>query len=380
MGRLGLIVVPPIVAAALMIGVFAAAARASHVPLFNYDTWIKWDSGHYLSIANDGYAFMSCAELAGYDPSQWCGNSGWFPGYPYLLRAFHALTGQPTILLAVILSQLFAALSLGVVWNLFLQRKNGVVLALAAFAPGTYYFLVGFPVSMAVCFTLIAIWAWRTDRRGLAYVTGAIAAFTYPSMVWLSAVFALDLVVKTVRGGPGDAVRSARPKSRELGAWLTAAGPAIGFVAVLLLHQMTVGRWNAFFLTQDKYGHGVYFPLSVLVDRAIAVWAFQPVWWRIGLQSLLAAALVVAVVVTLVREARRGQSLRGDLAIGLYALTFWLVPLVLGRVSPYRAEALLVPAAVVAARFSIRLRVALLAPAIVIWFLMATQFVEGRLP
>jgi hypothetical protein len=81
-----------------------------------------------------------------------------------------------------------------------------------------------------------------------------------------------------------------------------------------------------------------------------------------------------------VRDAVRGRSERTDLVIGVYAMTFWLVPLVLGRVSPYRAEALLVPAAVVAARFPRGVQVALLGAAVAIWFLMAGAFVEGRLP
>src|SRR4051812_20052786 len=112
-----------------MLAAFAAAARFSGAPFFAYDTWIKWDSGHYLSIANDGYRFISCGELPGYDPKQWCGNAGWFPGYPLLLRVLHGLTGQPTIRLAVLVSQAFTIMDLCLIWNLFLRRRSVVVLA-----------------------------------------------------------------------------------------------------------------------------------------------------------------------------------------------------------------------------------------------------------
>jgi hypothetical protein len=359
---------PPFVAAALMLGAFAAAARYSGRPFLDYDTWIKWDSGHYLTIANKGYEFMSCAEVPGYDPSLWCGNSGWFPGYPFLLRALHEVTGQPTIRLAVLVSQGFTIIDLWLVWNLFLGRQNLVVLVLCAFGPGTYYFLVGFPVSLAVCFILVALWAQREDRPVIALLSGALAGLTYPSAIWLAGVAVVELLIRQWRG--------ARP---TVGAWLAAAGPAIGFGSVLLIHYVAVGHWNAFFLTQEKYGHGVYNPLAVLWLRARTIWAWEPTWWQIGLQSLLAATLVVCGTIGIAAAARRRTGKRGDLFLSLYGLVFWLMPLVLGRVSSYRAEALLIPMTTAAARFPMAFQVALLGGAVAIWMVMVTQFIKGAL-
>ena len=49
-------------------------------------TWGRWDSGQYLPIADKGYIYERCAGVANRGPEDWCGNAGWFPGYPYLMR------------------------------------------------------------------------------------------------------------------------------------------------------------------------------------------------------------------------------------------------------------------------------------------------------
>lgn len=368
LNRLSRALLPPFIAAALMLGAFAGVARYSRVPVLDYATWIKWDSGHYLTIANTGYEFMSCAEVPGYPPNEWCGNSGWFPGYPFLIRALHALTGQPTIRLAILVSQAFTIIDLLLVWNLFLRRQGLLVLGLCAFGPGTYYFLVGFPVSLAVCFILVGLWAQREDRRVLALLSGALAGVTYPSAIWLVGVSIADLAIRRWRG-----------ERTKMGAWLVAAAPAIGYSSVMLIHHVAVGHWNAFFLTQEKYGHGMFNPLAVMWERILVIWVWRPVWWQIGFQSLLAAVLVVSGAIALAVAARRGASRRGDLLLGLYGVTFWIVPLVLGRVSPYRAEALLMPMTTASRHFPRATQVACLGAAVVIWMLMATQFLKGAL-
>jgi hypothetical protein len=361
-------VLPPVVALALMLAGFAWAARDSELELFTYDTWIKWDSGHYLTIAERGYEFMSCAELEGYNPAHWCGNAGWFPGYPHLLRGLRYLTGAPTMLLEVIVSQVFALVDLLLVWNLFLSRRNAALLLLCAFAPGTYYFLVGFPMSMTVCFVLLALWAQRERHDVVAVLSGIAAGLTYPSGIWLTGVLALTLAVGRWRGE--------RPRA---GAWLAVAGPAIGFGLVLLIHHVTVGHWDAFFLTQEKYGHTVNNPFAVLWQRSLYIWVWRP-GWQIGLQSLLAAAIVVIGAIVVAAAMRRRTDAPGEPALALFGVAYWLIPLVIGGgVSPYRAESLLMPA-VAALR---RARWFVLAPlmlwAVAIWLVMAAQFVQGWL-
>ncbi len=351
-----------------MMAAFAWAARYSDWDLFAYDTWIKWDSGHYLTISERGYEFMSCAELPGYNPAHWCGNSGWFPGYPYLVGMLHGLTAQPNILLLIVVSQVFALVDLLIVWNLFLGRKNLAVLLLAGFAPGTYYFLVGFPMSMTVCFMLLTLWAHERRHRVTAVVMGAIAGFTYPSGIWMTGVMAAALVLSRWRG-----------RKTGWADWLAVAGPAIGFALVLLLHHVSVGHWNAFLLTQEKYGHALSNPFAILWQRSLYIWVWKP-GWQIGLQSLLAAALALTAAVIAVAALRRRTDEPGDVTPAIHGLAYWLIPLAMGGgISPYRAESLIVPAVTMLGRARWYVLVPLIVWAVAIWLVMATQFVQGWL-
>jgi len=351
-----------------MVAAYAGAVHASGSQFFAIDTWFKWDAGHYFAIADTGYEFRDCAGTPGFHPGQWCGNAGWFPGYPYLVRGVHVLTGADTKLLALFVSQAFAVLSLMVLWNLFLSRRRPVLLLLCAFAPGSYFFLVVFPMSMTVCFMLLTLWAQREQHYVTALLAGTVVGFTYPSGICLAVVLASALVLEYWRG--------VRPHRL---AWLPVAGPVIGFALVLLVHHIAVGHWNAFFLTQEKYQHGINNPWAVLRQRSAYIWVWKP-GWQTGIQSLTAAALVLLGVGSTARALWRRRAQPGDVALALHGLTYWLFPLVLGgALSPYRSESLLVPAVAGLQRSPRLVLVLLLVAAFSIWMVMATEFAHGWL-
>lgn len=361
-------VLPPLFAAGLMVAAYAIAVYASGSPFFAIDTWFKWDGGHYFSIADTGYELIDCAGIPGFHPGQWCGNSGWFPGYPYVVRGVHLLTGADTKLLALYVSQAFAVVSLFLVWNLFLSRRNLLLLLLCAFAPGTYYFLVIFPMSMTMCFMLVALWAQRQQHYVTAMLAGTVVGFTYPSGVWLAGVLAFGLVFEFWRG------RRPHP-----GAWLAVAGPVIGLGLVLLVHHIAVGHWNAFFLTQEKYKHGINNPVTVWRERFTYIWTGR---WavQIGIQSLLAATVVFIGFGSSARAAWRRTEQPGEVSLAVHGLAYWLLPLVIGGgLSPYRAESLLVPAVPGVQRIPRIVLVLLVLAAIATWVSMATEFARGSL-
>jgi hypothetical protein len=361
-------VVPPLVAACLMLAAYAVAVNASGSSVFAIDTWFKWDGGHYFDIAHTGYALVDCAGVPGFHPGQWCGNAGWFPGYPYVVRGVHLLTGADTKLVAVLVSQTFAALSLILIWNVFLSRRNWALLLLCAFAPGTYYFLVIFPMSMTMCFILVALWAQRQGDSVLALLAGTVVGFTYPSGLWLAGVMASGLLFEQWRGK--------RPRPR---AWLAAAGPVMGFGLVLLDHHVSVGAWNAFFLTQQKYQHGIHNPVAVLRERLASLGVWNP-GWQTAVQSLTAATLVAVGAASAMRAVWRRKEQPADVALAVHGLTYWLLPLVLGGgLSPYRSESLLMPAVAGLQRIPRLAVVVLLLAAIAIWIVMATEFAKGSL-
>lgn len=352
-----------------MIGAYALAVDLADARFFAIDTWFKWDGGHYFSIADTGYELMDCAGIPGFHPGQWCGNSAWFPGYPYFVRLVHLVTGYDTKLVALFVSQAFALLALGLLWNLFLSRRNPVLLLLCAFAPGTYYFLVIFPMSMVLSLILLTMWAHGERHYLTAFVTALAAGFTYPTGVILAGVLAASLVI--------DYLRDSRPPLR---AWLPVAGPIIAFGLVLLVHHVATGHWNAFFLTQEKYKNGINNPLTVMRERMAYLWAWHPVWWKVNVQSLLAAALVLLSAGSTVHAMVRRVSRPGDIMLAIQGLIYWLFPMVVGgHVSPYRAESLLVPAVTGLHRCRPMALVPLLLAAIAIWLIMATEFARGNI-
>jgi hypothetical protein len=242
------------------------------------------------------------------------------------------------------------------------------VLLLCAFAPGTYYFLVIFPMSMTMCFMLVALWAQRQHDHVVTLLAGTLVGFTYPSGLWLTGALASALMIEHWRGR--------RPHPLE---WLAVAGPAIGFGLVLVDHQLSMGAWNAFFLTQEKYQHGIHNPLAVLRDRFAYLWTWKP-GWQTAIQSLMAAVVVVAGAVSTVRALGRREEQSGDVALASHGLIYWLLPLILGGgLSSYRAESLLVPAVAGLQRIHRVALVVLLVSSIAIWMIMATEFARGRI-
>ena len=330
---------PPALAFALgRLVLFAAALRAFRrdgEALVSLEAWARWDSLHYLDIAKDGYRLLSCADVPGYAPQDWCGNTGWFPGYPSLIRLL-LLAGCPAVPAAVLLSGAFAFLTLHALWTRFLdcrlERGPLLALALAAVAPGAVYQHAAFPISMLLFFQIRALDAIARERFVAAGLWGAAAAFTYPSGVLVAAVIVAHGLF-----------RKRAPREILLPASLT----ALGFALVLLLHQLAVSDWQAFFKVQRKYGFSLRWPQQTLADRLAPLAADGTLFPT--LQTLLVASLMLAMLVALALRWRRlGAS---DTLVSLHALVYWLSPLVLGGgLSLHRAEALLMPAAVLTRR------------------------------
>ena len=106
---------------------------------FNSANWLRWDSGHYLQIAKNGYEFFPCAGKFGFplDSKDMCGNTGWFPGYPLLIK-FFTLFYNDAILIAGIISKLFYVLSLFLVLKISnlnnVSIRNLLFLSIPAFS------------------------------------------------------------------------------------------------------------------------------------------------------------------------------------------------------------------------------------------------------
>ncbi|MCA1827583.1 MAG: hypothetical protein LC689_11695 [Myxococcales bacterium] len=172
----------------------AAAALWAGVNPLRPHSYVRWDSNLYLSIAQRGYFLEHCGPGSHYDPSQWCGNAGWFPLYGWLLK----------VAPGAVLSLIFQAILLALIWR---TSKSWPVLLLAAFFPGCIYQQAVFPVSLFLVCALVFLQFWRPEA-------GALAAMAYPTGFLLVPVAIL--------------------KRR----WWAALGVVLGFLAVLAVMQL----------------------------------------------------------------------------------------------------------------------------------------------
>jgi hypothetical protein len=116
-------------------------------------------------IADRGYELVSCQQIGGLSPDDWCGNILRFPGYPWLIRTLEWLFGGFGIsgeLAGEILSAAFFFLGLMILWFLLLDRgqapRSGTILTMAAFFPGMIYDHAVFPISFLSTLCVLAIW------------------------------------------------------------------------------------------------------------------------------------------------------------------------------------------------------------------------------
>ena len=151
------------------------------------------------------------------------------------------------------------------------------------------------------------------------------------------------------------------------------------YATVLALFESSVGRWDAYFVTTEKYGVEPTPPWSTAWGRIDGIWAeaSEDVHRLVGWQTLWVAVLMLMVIAIALRRGRRlGQAL----AIVPVVVALWLVTLATGEgVATFRADALLAPAAVVTAHLPRALQVLLLLGAGSIAVLMAGQFFLGAL-
>jgi hypothetical protein len=327
--RLSASVVPPLWVFCAARLLMVEAARSVGVDGWAAASWKRFDSVHYLGIATTGYEYFSCERLGG-PASETCGNAAWFPLYPWLLRPLIALGLAPETAGAAVAA--VAALGmLLVLWNVFLRHRGlrgWLLLAMAAVFPGTVYQHAIFPTSLALLGLLLAASFVDRGRWALAGIAGAGVALSYVTGVLVSIPNGVTALLRT---------RAIRP------ALLAAGVAASGFLVVLVLHQLLLGHWDAFYWIHRKGFPAMARPLDAFV--AVVDPAFHAVNHRhrmIAAQALTVAVLVLLGVGTAWTRRRALGAARTWAVVA--ALVFWIFPLLVGRgVSLYRSDALVLP-------------------------------------
>lgn len=376
--------VPPLLAtiAGRMIVQLAGALAGQSV--WSAADFRRYDSNLYLSIADQGYFFYPCND--GSLPPTWCGNGGWLPAYPFLIRALGILL-LPRSWAGVLLSELFLFLSLFVIWNHFLgarlRLENLLVLGLAALFPGNVYFHAIFPMSMAVFLSLLFVRFIQQGRTIATALSGFAAGLTYSSGILLSSLGAIRLLT--------DLWSRRRPSMHT--AIAAFASPAAGMLALLLIQLAMTSVWGVFFKVHEKYYVHTLPPFQTLLTPFLDL-AKPEIWgsrYALELGKALQTAVVVVfacvlVIVTSASWTRAGRHAFGvreeqEALILALALVYLLFPHYFGNPlhSHYRGESLLMPAVILARRLPIVVNVTFLLVFLELTMRMSVLFFQSKL-
>jgi len=358
----GALLAASLVTAAGQLVLRTAAVREGEDPGRNA-TWVRWDSYRYITIARDGYAWVP------EDPPS--SNTGWFPGYPLLVRALSGGAGLRLALAGRIVAVAFTLALFALLWAELLSAvplgRRLLALFVAGFFPGWVYWHAVFPLSMAVFFTLASLALGARRSYLAAGICGALAAFTYP----IGVVIVLPLALLVAR----DERLGGRERVRALLAGPVLAG--LGLVAVLALMQATVGRWDAYLRFQAQFGHGLHNPFAVFAGRLLpALGGPLSPEMLVAVQSALTALLLALAAVLVLRASSRPL----DVALLATGAALWLLVHAAGpNLSVYRPAGGLVCLVPILARLGVRSLALLLLALLVLGYGMSTLFFRNVL-
>jgi hypothetical protein len=349
--------------------VVVTSAAEGWPPFAATRTWARWDSGFYLQIAKGGYHLFRCP--ARYGPGRWCGNSGWFPGYSWILAGLRWLT-FPLAPAALTVSWLAFLGALLVLWRAFLAHQPwptaAAALAYTAFIPGLAYEYGVFPLALLSLCTVAFFALLQRGHWLAAGVVAAVGALAYPVGVIAAPVAAVWLLAD--RGVP---------LSQRALRVAAVAGPTVAaLVLFVFVQQVETRHWNAYLLTQAKYGHHPISPV-VTIAHAFTTATHTPLGLANvpGLQTLFITFVLICVGATV--AIRRGPNTRFDVLIIIWAVVVWIELYVETDVDAYRGVAGLLPLAVLVPRLPRQLAAAIAVAAILIALPMATLYFRGVL-
>jgi hypothetical protein len=359
---------PPVLAWLVATTVVVVTSVADGWPPFAATkTWMRGDSQLYLETAEGGYHLFRCP--AGFAPGTWCGNSGWFPGYSWILAGLHWLAA-PLAPAAVAVSWLAFLGVLLVLWRAFLVQQRrpdaAVALAYAAFAPGLAYEYGIFPLALLSLCTLAFFALLQRGHWLAAGTTAAVGALAYPLGIVAAPVAAVWLLADRRVRLPQRALRVA-----------AVAGPSLAALAFFaFVQQIETRHWNAYFLTQAKYGHHLSSPVATMVHAFTAATHTPLALANVPAVQDLFITFVLVCVATAV-AIRRGPNTRFDVLIIIWAVVVWAELYAETEVDAYRGVAGLLPLAILLPRLPRWLAAAIAVGAILIAVPMVTLYFKG---
>jgi len=297
---------------------------------FFIQCWSRWDSGHYIDIAQHGHNLALCNPNDHSPRSAWCGNAGWAPLYPFLIYLLNAISGMHLELCGVAISGLFFFGFLLVCSRLLeinsYQAKQIILLCICAFCPGSIYYHAIFPISMLVFFIALAFLSIEKNNFCMAGFSLFFATLSHSVGFFLIGVLGLWILYLML---------SKSDKTNQVIAKILL--PTIAGLLVWFSYDFIVtGHWNATFLVQKKYEYQIITPWKMMGLRFQNLWANQSnirIWIELQNFTVLFITLIVPIYIFL-----RSKNKFVDVLLGLFQFFLFWLPYCMGiDVSIYRS-------------------------------------------
>jgi Gpi18-like mannosyltransferase len=202
------------------------------------DIWLRWDSVHYLRIAQFGYANDE--------------RSGFYPLYPLLGRFSGWFLGGDSWLGMLFISNLFAFLSFFLLdrWIVSLGRDEQAPWMHASLVvfPTGFFLLAGYPHSLLLFLALAGVWCMANRRYLLAFVIGLAAGLTHSTALPLALLFVFW-----------------RDRKNWLGRLFAASGPPLG-IGAFMAWRITQGFPAYIQIMRQVWGRGWIAPWTAIVQ------------------------------------------------------------------------------------------------------------------
>ena len=320
----------------LYVGFTCAVACFSGFSVFKGSTWGHWDSGLYLSIANDGFQYIPSGDGFWYD-----GNVGWMPLYPILIRYIHAIVPFVDVtFVGVAISGVFLFVYILSIYSfLGCDRNTILITSVLLLFPGNQWLISVFPTSMSLAFMMLNLLAIKKEKYVFASICGFLCVLSYSTMFLLAIVdFVFIYAIEYYRTQSslikcfvGSIKKSIMP----------CISIAAGIISWCLFLLYKFHDFFAFFNVQKKYGHGIHNPFETILLNLNDVYNIHngESWfsWAIIINFYL---LVYIAMVVLYLILERHDS--NDWMFGAIAIIFYGFMQVMGQgVSPYRQYAII---------------------------------------
>jgi len=317
--------------------------------------WSRWDSGYYLEISRIGHTLRHCGIDDHYPTGslEWCGNAGWAPLYSLLIYLLSLVTGWENEVSGIVISRACFLAFLYVNALILNVRSfavsNWLTLFLCAICPGGIYFFSIFPISITILGISIIFFGIQTKKYFPAGIAAYGVAVSYSSSIVFLFCLGLYIALLFIVNHPWLLGKTKRPILNETkppplakDVFLKVFVPGVlGLLSLYGYDLWVTGHWNAMYLIQGKYGHGLSNPLRHLAHYWQIVTSNLPskVSWT-ELQNIVFFFLVLVLTYKVIKG-RYGLFLLG----GIYLLCMWYIPFSLGtNVSLWRSIGLLAPA------------------------------------